>query len=259
MNDKETILNLLQNPNISAPLLAAAGSGLVGGAVSSSSGRRRGESRAERRRRTIRDALLSAGAGGLATAGIRHGFNELSTALPEGQKNPAGGVLGGLLAGGLGIGAGTKAHLKAENSRGTVARSIVDRVYPAMTNGKDYKGTNAQALTLMRANRKNPIFTQSDFDKLNISSKSGLGAQLAEEWDRLAGGTRATKARLAGKGLKGQAGGWAASAGRSGLRAAKRHPGIAAGTATALAAKPTWDYIVRPTLSALSPNLLTYD
>lgn len=257
MNDKETILNLLQNPDIAAPLLAAAGSGLVGGAVSSRSGRRRGETRAERRRRTIRDALLSAGAGGLATAGIRRGFNDLSTALPEDQKNPAGGVLGGLLTGGAGIGTGSWAHRRAEKTRADRALGLDLGSRKGL--GAKFDGSGKEVLSMMRSNRDHPLLTQPDFDHVNISSQPGLGAQLAEEWDRLAGGAKATKARLAGKGLKGRAGGWAAAAGRSGLRAAKRHPGIAAGTATALAARPAWNTILRPTISALSPNILTYD
>lgn len=169
MTDKEQLLNLLQNPNIAAPLLAAAGSGLVGGTVSSRSGRRRGETRSERRRRTVRDALLSAGAGGLATAGIRHGFNELGTALPEGKRNPVSGALSLLGIGGASGGASWYTNRGLNKARGTKAlNTSFLREFPGGISGFS-ENNPLKALDGLKSMRGDVRINDSVFKEVGIS------------------------------------------------------------------------------------------
>ena len=100
---------LLSNPRVASMLLAGAGGGVVGGALSARSPRRRGETRGERRRRILRDALLTAGAGAGVVGLGQYGYDQLNTVLPEGPQNPisrTGSALKipGMALGGAGLG-----------------------------------------------------------------------------------------------------------------------------------------------------------
>lgn len=104
-----SLQEILSNPRVASMLLAGAGGGLVGGALSARSPRRRGETRAERRKRILRDALLTAGAGAGVVGLGQYGYDQFNTALPEGPQNPisrTGSVLKipGLALGGAGAG-----------------------------------------------------------------------------------------------------------------------------------------------------------
>jgi hypothetical protein len=115
---------LQANPSLAAMLLAGGGSGLLGGYLTSQQPEEEGESKASRRGRILRNALLAgtagAGAIGLGTAGLKR----LSEAAPAGSENPiqekltsptARGI-GGIGGAGIGFSVGAKRDLfdKAE-------------------------------------------------------------------------------------------------------------------------------------------------
>lgn len=79
---------LQANPTLAAMLLAGGGAGLLGGYLTSRQPEEEGESKASRRMRILRNALLAGGAGvgaiGLGAEGLRR-FN---TAIPAGSKTP---------------------------------------------------------------------------------------------------------------------------------------------------------------------------
>ena len=112
-----SLQELLSNPRVASMLLAGAGGGLVGGAMSARSPRRRGESRGARRRRILRDALLTAGAGAGAVGLGQFGYDQLNTVLPARDPEARGGrtLLG--TAGFAGAGAGAGWGLKGRNTQ----------------------------------------------------------------------------------------------------------------------------------------------
>lgn len=79
---------LQANPTIAAMLLAGGGAGLLGGYLTSRQPEEEGESKASRRLRILRNALLAGGAGAGAIGLGAAGFKRLSEAVPEGSKNP---------------------------------------------------------------------------------------------------------------------------------------------------------------------------
>lgn len=79
---------LKANPTVAAMLLAGGGAGLLGGYMSSQQKTYDAESKAERRKRILRNALLSAGAGAGAVGLGAAGLKTLSEAVPADSKNP---------------------------------------------------------------------------------------------------------------------------------------------------------------------------
>lgn len=76
------------NPTVAAMLLAGGGAGLLGGYLTSRQREEEGESKASRRMRILRNALLAAGAGAGAVGLGAQGFKTLAEAVPVGSKNP---------------------------------------------------------------------------------------------------------------------------------------------------------------------------
>lgn len=91
-----------QHPDASRALLAALASGAVGGGISAMSKREFNETRSDKRKRTIRNALLAAGLGGGATAALQAGAHQFANAVPADSPDPvaAGITRGRELAGG---------------------------------------------------------------------------------------------------------------------------------------------------------------
>lgn len=79
---------LQANPTIAAMLLAGGGAGLLGGYLTARQPEEEGESKASRRLRILRNALLAGGAGAGVVGLGQQGFERLSEATPAGSKNP---------------------------------------------------------------------------------------------------------------------------------------------------------------------------
>lgn len=76
------------NPTLAAMLLAGGGAGLVGGALTAKQPEVEGEAKSDRRKRILRNALLSA-AGGAGAVGLgASALNRFATAVPSGSKGP---------------------------------------------------------------------------------------------------------------------------------------------------------------------------
>ncbi len=90
---RSKLQELMQDPNWSLPLLAAGGAGLAGGVLSSRTPRRYGETRAQRRWRMLRDAVLSAGAGAGAVALAQYGRDQFAGSGGTEEPPPEGGGL----------------------------------------------------------------------------------------------------------------------------------------------------------------------
>lgn len=104
------------NPTLAAMLLAGGGSGLLGGYLTSRQPEEEGESKASRRMRILRNALIAAGAGAGAVGLGAAGLNRLSEAVPVGTQNPIEEKLTSPLVRGLGgVGAGLLGMAKGEN------------------------------------------------------------------------------------------------------------------------------------------------
>jgi hypothetical protein len=113
---------LQANPTLAAMLLAGGGSGLLGGYLTSQQPEEEGESKASRRGRILRNALL-AGAAGAGTVGLgTAGLKRLSEAAPAGSENPVqekltslpARGLGGIGGAAIGFSAGAKKDLASE-------------------------------------------------------------------------------------------------------------------------------------------------
>ena len=122
---------LSKNPTILGMLLGGAGAGLTGGYLSSRIPQGARETKGGRRLRILRNALLAAGAGAGATGLAMSGAEQLNTALPKDDVDPATSFLTGgvprTLATGA-VGAGLLHHgISAEDAprRGILA-SMVD-------------------------------------------------------------------------------------------------------------------------------------
>lgn len=79
---------LQANPTLAAMLLAGGGAGLLGGYLTSRQPEEEGESKASRRLRILRNALLAGGAGAGAVGLGAEGLKRFSEAAPIGSKNP---------------------------------------------------------------------------------------------------------------------------------------------------------------------------
>jgi hypothetical protein len=113
------ILQTLSNPDSLKPVLAAAGaSGLLGGYLTSQTPQRSGETPAGRRWRIMRNALLTAGAGGGAAALTAGGTKEISNALPANDVDPVVKKLTSPLAR-VGYGGATLGALNAKGLTGS--------------------------------------------------------------------------------------------------------------------------------------------
>lgn len=81
---------LKDNPSVLASLLAGTGSGVLGGALTAMEKPQEGEDPSVRRKRILRNALVSAG-GGAAVGGLgTKGLSLLGTTVPEGPPPTAG-------------------------------------------------------------------------------------------------------------------------------------------------------------------------
>jgi len=104
---------LQANPTLAAMLLAGGGSGLLGGYLTSQQSEEEGESKASRRGRILRNALLAAAAGA-GTVGLgAAGYKRLAEATPAGSLNPVQEKLTSPFARGAGAaGVGALGYLK---------------------------------------------------------------------------------------------------------------------------------------------------
>ncbi len=111
-----------------AALIAGAGTGLVGGALSAATPKRRNETRGGRRRRILRDAALSGVTGGGIAAGAMYGMDQLSNVLPAGTENPMKPALHGLVRGGTGVGVGVLTKGYANKGREDAAAMYIKKL-----------------------------------------------------------------------------------------------------------------------------------
>ena len=122
---------LQANPTLAAMLLAGGGAGLLGGYLTSRQPEEEGESKASRRLRILRNALLAGGAGAGAVGLGAAGFKRLSEAVPEGSKNPVEEKLTSPAARGIGaLGGGvlgfTRGNVKDLDVLADEARNFLD-------------------------------------------------------------------------------------------------------------------------------------
>jgi hypothetical protein len=153
---KQRALATIKDPRVYAPLLAGAGTGLLGGALAYRTPQRRGETRAERRKRILRKAIGSGLIGGGATAALGYGLNELTTAVQdegEGGLSKTMSRLGRLvLAGGAGAGANTAVKLDQRRKALAVLQTLPNRVGYKVDAGT----SGAQARDAIQHALKNP-------------------------------------------------------------------------------------------------------
>lgn len=116
---------ILRNPKVQAALLAAGGAGAAGGYLSSRADRK-GETRGERRSRILRNALLSAGAGGLAVGAGTLGYEQLRHALPAEDIDPVSDLGESLFRLGGASTAGVGADRLLRPGRQTAAKKVLD-------------------------------------------------------------------------------------------------------------------------------------
>lgn len=148
---------LSNNPKALAMLIGGAGSGLVGGYLSSRVPKGPNESKGGRRLRILRNALLAAGAGAGATGLAMTGADELNTALPVDDVDPATSLMTGSIPRTLavgGVGAGLLNHGKAEEAK--VRRGVLAGA------GKTLE-------------KSNPTTSARIGDSLNIFNRKGEG------------------------------------------------------------------------------------
>lgn len=134
---KDSAADLLKDPTVLAMLAGGIGTGIAGGALASKVRGREGETKKERRRRILLNALGAAGAGaGVAGLGAA-AYRNLRTALPESDVDPATSILvPALRAGGVGA-VGTMLHRKGKASESGAQRSALAVLYDKVNN-KDW-------------------------------------------------------------------------------------------------------------------------
>ena len=143
------LLEALKDPKTLSLILGTAGaSGLAGGYLSSQTPARRGETPGSRRLRILRNALLTAGLGGGATALGAAGVQHLENALPANDVDPVTHTLGSPVASGA-AGLGTMAWLNrgshkemdtaatslAKNLRGVAGQDLGENAMSAAHGG----------------------------------------------------------------------------------------------------------------------------
>jgi hypothetical protein len=107
---------LQANPTVAAMLLAGGGSGLLSGYLTSQQAEEESESKAQRRGRILRNALLAAAAGAGAVGLGSAGYKRLAEATPAGSVNPVQEKLTSPFARGAGaIGAGLLGFSRGSN------------------------------------------------------------------------------------------------------------------------------------------------
>ena len=285
---------ILQNKDITTPLLAAAGTGLVGGTLAARSPKRRGESQEERRKRILRDAVLSAGAGGLGTAALRYGYGSLQNALPAGSENPAAKGLGllGRVAGGGAVGGGT--YWAAKNRWNARAMDTIEGASEAIRAGAPKNTSEARLRLKSMVERlsmnENPTKALSEafpdkglpklLERSNIrmpgsgptgweAFKSSLTGAYGKSKDvintvgnqPIKQTLTSVRGRVAPDGARAAARSLPGKAEKQVLERlvpfARRHPGLSAGLATAVAA-PTALHMGGELLGLGTPNFLNY-
>lgn len=117
------------NPTLLPSLIAGGGGGILGGLISASRPQQAGEDRGMRRRRILKNALISALSTGGATSLGLNAFNTLSSAVPTQEKGLSDKLLSvvdfGLLPalkGGLAYAAGGLGHMVDATRAGTVEK-----------------------------------------------------------------------------------------------------------------------------------------
>jgi hypothetical protein len=151
---------LKDNPSVLASLLAGGGAGVLGGALTAMEKPQEGEDPSERRKRILRNALISAG-GGAAAGGLGvKGYSLLSEAVPGGPPPTIGDKaqdlgLSALLTAGksaLGFGVGKGVGHVAE----TLDKNLMQRAIVGLKNmGEAIPKTNFG--TLRRFKNLNPL------------------------------------------------------------------------------------------------------
>jgi len=240
------ILQSLANSKYLPEMLAGGGAGILGGALPADTPQRPGESAGGRRWRILRNALLSGGAGAGAVALARTGQEQLTTALPAGDKDPvvsrltsptargvdaaAGGlaanwsnILGraqnkaqGVLAKNLGelkiLPKGSKltAPMLNDSQHGPAIRGAMERYFQA--NGHDLDAARKATQTELLASGLPSHLDATTSDLANWARPRGwLGRQISHFDEKMSGpagnSARALMYRLFGKSVPRLAGG----------------------------------------------------
>lgn len=120
------LLSQLGNPDVLKSVLATAGvSGLAGGFLTAQTPQRAGETPGQRRMRIVRNALLTAGAGGGAMALGRAGLHDFASAVPSNSVDPVTGAVSSPIARAVYGGGVWSALNKGRNADITAARSTL--------------------------------------------------------------------------------------------------------------------------------------
>lgn len=143
MNELEQLIEkrahlskMAMNPALAATLLAGGGGALAGGALTASGPENERESRSERRRRILRNALVSGAAGAGVVGAGAFGANQLMNALPE-RQSAAFSRLGRLaLFGGAGAAGAGAGHVWERGVRADAAQEAVTRMREAYSRTK---------------------------------------------------------------------------------------------------------------------------
>jgi hypothetical protein len=231
---KEKLMSLMNNPKVVASLLAGLGTGVAGGALSAGTPKRRGETRGQRRRRILKNALLAGGAGAVATGGAMYGLDQLNNVLPEEEKYPGSGLvnLTGEIAG-AGVGAGTVGRMY-NNSRKEALKAFLDNAgiksFSVSPQAAIKEHILQGAAPFNLAYNKGGGMSYDDF----LTQVADRGANIGRKGNRAIGGTLKQK----------------------GLRALKRHPLAAGAAAGAMLYNPLKYGLTQ--MTDVMPNISTY-
>lgn len=278
MADKrQQVLSTLTQPGVVMPLLAALGAGTVGGVMSARGKPRRGETPAQRRRRVVRDALLAGVLGGGATAAGRVAVSNFGQALPAATESPVNPTARNIGRAAAGFSVGGAVGRAYSGSRNDAAREVLQQLRgseglqniasPQRALNRDLERllikdpSVAKAMRSMtdvaglRGNLKGPVTGQDIYNALRQQADAG---GVSRSWEDKLRRVKSLK-DIRGKDVHQALG---TSAGRQRMLAGserwlRRHPGLAAGAAAAVAAPAVFSAL-RGTARSVTPNLMTY-
>ena len=289
MNEaKQKLMEVLQNKKVQTALMAGAGTGLAGGFLSSRTPQRRNETRWGRRRRILRDMLLSGAVGAGATGAAMYGWDQVNSVLPATTQDPVKPSLGiagkGILAGGAGFSAKRLAdgykRTRAKDLIGSLdatkmtdkAKTFRDGIYNAKDPAKSLyanlgskgqmKDMVEQALNSGNPKKPNvlkPISSDKTFSSLrefdDLVDDIGFSRRKTGETSTI---NRIANLWKNNQGFTGKAKAFAKATPKGLVRAVKRHPGVTAGAAALVASDPILKGLGHLAGKA-APNIFTYD